>query len=105
MIKKNKEVEETQTPADERSSRTTLAMVGFLDLLGFSHRVETVKTDEGLLTIASDVEKIRELLEFRSTKKSTNEVHRILDKTVLAFSDCVVMAISLETEMVKVGGA
>lgn len=93
------------TPAQESSPKTTLAMVGFLDLLGFSHRVETVKTEENLLAIASDVEKIRELFEYRSTKKSTNEVHSILDKTVLAFSDCVVIAVSLETEMVKVEGA
>ncbi len=100
-----KEVEEPKTPAEESGVRTTLAMVGFLDLLGFSDRVETVKTEEDLLAIASDVEKIRELFEYRSAKKSTNEVHSILDKTVLAFSDCVILAVSLETEMVKVEGA
>ena len=100
-----KEAEELKTRTDESGSKTTLAMVGFLDLLGFSHRIETVKTEEDLLTIASDVEKIRELFEYRSTRKSTNEVHNILDKTVLAFSDCVVLAVSLETEMVKVEGA
>ena len=100
-----KEVQKTKTHAEESSAKTTLAMVGFLDLLGFSHRVETVKTEENLLAIAADVEKIRELFEYRSTRKWTNEAHRILDKTVLAFSDCVVIAVSIETEMVKIEGA
>ena len=38
------------------------------------------------------------------TNRSIHDVQRILDKTVLAFSNCVVTAISLETGMVATEG-
>lgn len=90
--------------AQKDASAITLAMVGFFDLLGFSDRVENVKTEAELRTIASDVDSIRQHFEYRTTNKSTHDVHRILDKTVLAFSDCVITAVSLETEMVATEG-
>jgi hypothetical protein len=80
-------------------------MVGFFDLLGFSDRVEKVETENDLRIIADDVDRIRERFEYNSANRWIHDGHRVLDKTVLAFSDCVVTAVSLETEMVATEGA
>jgi len=90
--------------AQKDASTMTLAMVSFFDLLGFSDRVENIETESDLRTIVGDVDSIRQRFEYRPTKRSTYEVHRILDKSVLAFSDCVITAVSLETEMVATEG-
>jgi hypothetical protein len=87
-----------------RDASTTLAMVGFFDLLGFSDRVENIETEGDLRAIAGDVDSIRQRFEYHSTNRWIHDAHRILDKTVLAFSDCVVTAVSLETEMVATEG-
>jgi hypothetical protein len=99
---KRKRKRPSRAPRD--ASTATLAMVGFFDLLGFSDRVENIDTPDDLRTIAGVVDSIRQRFEYRPTNRSTHDVQRILDKTVLAFSDCVVTAISLETEMVATEG-
>jgi len=80
-------------------------MVGFFDLLGFSDRVEKVETEGDLRIIARDVDRIRERFEYNTVNRWMRDAHRVLDKTVLAFSDCVVTAVSLETEMLATEGA
>jgi hypothetical protein len=104
MTAKAESKRKRKSRAQRDTSTPTLAMVGFFDLLGFSDRVENIKTEAGLRTIAGDVDSIRQHFEFRSQDKATRDVQRVFDKTVLAFSDCVVTAVSLETEMVAAEG-
>ena len=82
----------------------SISMVGFFDILGFSAKVEKVQTETELVELATTVESIRKHFEFRSKDKSTRETHIILGKQVLAFSDCVVTAVSVQTDFVRSEG-
>lgn len=82
-------------------SKVSLSMVGFFDILGFSSRVEKVQSAAELVKIADIVESIRRHFEFKSKDKNIRELHTILDKQVIAFSDCVVTAVSAHTKFVR----
>lgn len=84
-----------------RASRVSLSMVGFFDILGFSNNVESVQSEAELLKIAGTVESIRKHFEFRSKDKHIRQLHEIMGKRVLAFSDCVVTAVSVHTDFVR----
>lgn len=83
------------------TSKVSLSMVGFFDILGFSNQVENVESETELLKVAGTVESIRKHFEYRSKDEHTRELHKILGKQVLAFSDCVVTAMSVQTESVR----
>jgi hypothetical protein len=82
----------------------SLAMVGFVDILGFSDLVGKVTTKTGLVEIADTVGKIRKHFEYRSKDTEIRKLHRILGKTVLAFSDCIVTSVSVESTIVHSEG-
>ena len=89
-------------PAAQRgASKASISMVGFFDILGFSNQVEKVQSEAELLEIAGIVESIRKHFEYRSKDKQIRELHEILDKRVLAFSDCVVTAVSAQSDFVR----
>jgi hypothetical protein len=80
------------------SSDLPYAMAGFFDLLGFSDRVENINSLTDLENITKAVERVRNRFEYRTEDKWTKEVHQITDKTVLAFSDCIVTSVPLHTQ-------
>jgi hypothetical protein len=86
------------------ASNVSISMVGFFDILGFSAKVEKVRSETELVEMAGTVESIRKHFEFRSKDKSTRETHTVLGKQVLAFSDCVVTAVSVQTDFVRSEG-
>jgi hypothetical protein len=92
------------SPSKRGASKVSLSMVGFFDILGFSNQVESVQSKEELLKIAGTVESIRKHFEFRAKDKHIRELHNILGKQVLAFSDCVITAVSVQTEFVSEEG-
>lgn len=96
--------EKSVLPAKKRASHVSISMVGFFDILGFSAKVEKVQSETELVEIAGTVESIRKHFEFRSKNKSTRETHTILGKQVLSFSDCVVTAVSVQTDFVRSEG-
>lgn len=87
-----------------RASKVSLSMVGFFDVLGFSNRVESVESEAELLKIAKTVESIRNRFEYQSKDKNIRDLHNMLDKRVLAFSDCGVTAVSAQTDFVRQEG-
>jgi hypothetical protein len=76
-------------------------MVGFFDILGFSDRVEGVQTETELVEIASTIESIRKHFEYRPKEKHVRQMNNMVGKQVLAFSDCVVTALSLHTKFAR----
>lgn len=76
-------------------------MVGFFDILGFSDRVENVQSETDLLAIAATVAKIRKHFEYRPKEDHVRKLHHILGKRVLAFSDCIVTAVSINTDFAR----
>jgi hypothetical protein len=105
MAKRKEEVNRSigSAPVIE-GSQIRISMVGFFDLLGFSSRVERVKTPKDFAHVAGSIATIQRYFEHRSDDEGIKELHRILDKKVLAFSDCIVTAVSAETKMAKQEG-
>jgi hypothetical protein len=98
----NVKAKEKSAPSVKKgASKVSLSMVGFFDILGFSAKVEKVQSETELVEIADTVESIRKHFEFRSKNKNVRKLHQILGKQVLAFSDCVVMAVSVQTDFVR----
>lgn len=79
-------------------------MVGFFDILGFSDRVEKVQSQADLLKIAATVGKIRKHFEYRPKEEHVRKLHHILGKQVLAFSDCIVTSVSVNTYFAREQG-
>jgi hypothetical protein len=61
-------------------------------VLGYSERVRNISTQDELLTLDRDVAYVQKEFEHRPTQESTREVHKISRKTMLAFSDCLVIS-------------
>ena len=102
---RNARAKANSPPSAKRgASKVSISMVGFFDILGFSAKVEKVQSETELVEIAGTVESIRKHFEFRAKDKSTRETHTILGKQVLAFSDCVVTAGSVQTDFVRSEG-
>lgn len=79
-------------------------MTAFLDILGFGNRVLTATSAEDLAPIIDDVRRIQRAFEFSERDELTNRAHAITKKTVLAFSDSVIVNIPLESSITRTQG-
>jgi hypothetical protein len=86
------------------TGKVSVSMVGFFDILGFANEVENVDSEEELLNVAAKVESIRRHFEFRPKETDIRQMQAILGKEVLAFSDCVVTAVSVQTSFARQEG-
>jgi len=82
----------------------SVGITGFIDILGFGEKVKNAKTIEDIENIRSSVKKIQNEFDFETEDKLTAEVQQLNSTTVLAFSDCVVVNIPLESESTKYSG-
>jgi len=79
-------------------------ITAFLDILGFSERILTAKTDKDVEGIIADIESIQRAFEFKSKDRYVKEAQMGSRKTVLAFSDSVVVNLALESRLTKLQG-
>lgn len=79
-------------------------LFAFVDLLGFSNRVEAVSTEEQLRALDDDVSFVQNEFEHKSSDKFIKEEHKVVGKNVLAFSDCLVISVPLRSQMVTFQG-
>lgn len=86
------------------ASKLKYALVGFYDLLGFSDRIERIDSESALQRAVQAVEEVRNNFEYAPREQDQIDTHKILDKEVLAFSDCVITATSLHTELAQETG-
>ncbi len=84
-----------------RRSKIQYAMVGFYDLLGFSDRVKKIKSEKALEKLAIAIESVHRHFDFASREHDTRDLHKDIKKHVLAFSDCLVTSLSLESDYVR----
>jgi hypothetical protein len=77
------------------------AVVAFVDILGFSNRLRTAKNVEDLADISKAVSTVQAEFDFQSKDPNIKDVHKMYAKKVLAFSDCVVIAIPLKSAMTQ----
>jgi len=79
-------------------------VTGFIDILGFSAKVSAAETIEDVREIHRCIEIVQDNFDFSNNDDITSEVHELNGKNVLAFSDCVVINIPLESESTKYSG-
>ncbi|WP_462178778.1 hypothetical protein [Pseudoalteromonas gelatinilytica] len=80
-------------------------MTGFIDILGFSAKVSGAETIEDVRDIHKCIKIVQDNFEFLNNDNMTTQVHELNGKKVLAFSDCVVINIPLDSESTKYSGS
>lgn len=83
----------------------SVGITGFIDILGFGDKVKNAQTIEDIELIRASVEKIQNEFDFETKDELIAEVQKLNSTTVLAFSDCVVVNIPLESESTKYSGS
>ncbi|HIC8799979.1 hypothetical protein [Aeromonas veronii] len=83
----------------------SVGITGFIDILGFGDKVKNAQTIEDVELIRASVEKIQNEFDFETKDELIAEVQKLNSTTVLAFSDCVVVNIPLESESTKYSGS
>ena len=78
---------------------TTIGMVAFIDLLGFSARVSKIEKVADLKAIERDVRNVQNWFDHKSKDEAVREVQKAQAKTVLAFSDCLVVTVPSYSEL------
>lgn len=76
-------------------------LFAFIDLLGFSNRVEAICTEQQLRALDDDVTFVQNEFEHKSSDKFIKQEHKIVGKSVLAFSDCLVISVALSSQLAK----
>jgi hypothetical protein len=82
----------------------SFGITAFLDILGFGDRVLKSKNISDIDDIVDHVRKIQTEFDFAPSDDTVRQVHKYYKKTVLAFSDCVVVNVPLQSEMTEVEG-
>ncbi|MFW5329681.1 hypothetical protein [Hydrogenophaga sp. ZJX-1] len=85
-------------------SKLTYGLTAFLDILGFGAQVLSVTPEEDLEGLLNDIRLIRKEFEHEPSDPSDQEIHLAYGKTVLAFSDSVIVNIPLVSRMVSISG-
>ncbi|MDY0391123.1 MAG: hypothetical protein RBQ88_09455 [Desulfobulbus oligotrophicus] len=82
----------------------SVGVTAFIDILGFGNKVLAAKSIDDIKEIHKDVKLIQDAFDFETDDDLTREVQEIHRTTVLAFSDCVVVNIPLESDATKYEG-
>ena len=80
-------------------------VTAFIDILGFSAKVSAAETIKDVNDIHRCIKIVQDCFDFSNNDDTTTEVHQLNGKKILAFSDCVVINIPLESESTKYSGS
>jgi hypothetical protein len=83
---------------------TSIGVTAFLDLLGFKDRVLSAHDTAAVDAIAKDVRKIQAEFDYKPKDTTTREIQAHYEKTVLAFTDCVVVNVPLQSAITEQEG-
>lgn len=84
--------------------KVSAGLTGFIDILGFGDRVLAAKSFTDIEAIRNLVNRIQSGFDFATKDRLTKDVHSLYNKTVLAFSDCVIVNIPLQSQATKYEG-
>lgn len=79
-------------------------IVAFVDLLGFSARVEGIETEEELLALEDDVRFAQDAFRHKQTDEIVKESQRLMRRRSLAFSDCLVVLVPFHSPLAETQG-
>jgi hypothetical protein len=88
-------------------SKATLALnlVAFVDVLGFTERVLSIKSAKSLEALDNDVRAVQRHFDVNPDDPRIRESQEITEKQVLAFSDCIVLRASLNSDLITTQGS
>ncbi|MDB5556360.1 MAG: hypothetical protein JWL86_6344 [Rhizobium sp.] len=81
-----------------------IGLVAFIDLLGYSARVEAIQTADDLKKIERDVRNVQAWFDYKSGDEAIRDVQKLQSKRILAFSDCLVIAVPSFSELTRSEG-
>lgn len=76
----------------------------FIDILGFGNKVIDAKTIEEINDIYDKISFVQDSFEFKNNTSLIKDAHNSYGKTVLAFSDSIIINISLQSEATRYSG-
>jgi len=80
--------------------RRKIALVAFLDILGFKSKIQTMETDNDFENVYNELELVQS--EFaKKSDKLDNKYRRSIGKKVLVFSDCIVISLNLTSQFAR----
>jgi hypothetical protein len=82
----------------------SVGITAFLDILGFGNRVLSAQSIQDIDDIAKDVKRIQKNFDYKSEDSSVRELQKHYKKTVLAFSDSVIVNVPLQSRMTEMQG-
>jgi hypothetical protein len=86
------------------ANNISVGITGFIDILGFSDKVLNAETLEDIVKIRTDIETIQGRFNFDTKDEFLAKTQQLNDSTILAFSDCVVVNIPLQSETAEYSG-
>lgn len=87
-----------------KAKNVSAGVTAFIDILGFGKKVEVAEELHDIQAIEKLVKTIQDQFDFKTKSDLTKKVHKIYDKTVLAFSDSVIVNIPLQSKATKYEG-
>jgi len=82
----------------------SFGIVAFLDILGFGDKVVKAVEDDAFEVVVEKICKVQHEFEIESDDQWVREIHTSMKKTVLAFSDSVVMHVPIRSQMAELTG-
>ncbi|EOX3183657.1 TPA: hypothetical protein ACJIPG_000393 [Escherichia coli] len=87
-----------------KEEELSVGITGFIDILGFSEKVLSAETIKDIEDISLAIKKIQDEFDFQTNEPLIVEEQKLNKKTILAFSDCIVINIPLQSEGTKYSG-
>ena len=87
-----------------KRSKLTYGLTAFLDILGFKAQVEGANSGSDLEGLLESIGRIRKAFEHRPKDPSAKAIHHAFGKSVLAFSDSVIVNVPLVSRMTEIQG-
>jgi hypothetical protein len=87
-----------------RKSKLTHGLTAFLDILGFTVQVKDAEPGSNVEGLVGSIRLIRKAFGHGARDSSTKAIHLAYGKSVLAFSDCVIVNVPLVSRMTELQG-
>ncbi len=87
-----------------RKSKLSYGLTAFLDILGFGAQVANANSGADLEGLLRSISQIRNAFDHKPKDPSEKEMHYASGKSVLAFSDSVIINVPLASKMTKLAG-
>ena len=87
-----------------KKSKLSYGLTAFIDILGFGSQVASANSGYDLEELLECIGRIRKAFDYKPKNRSKKEIHAAYAKSVLAFSDSVIVNVPLASEMTEIEG-